>query len=194
MTLIKALISPTGQRHSIRMRTFATGTLATVMLGFVTLVPAAGAQAKRPWRAASPAELEAHLPARATVEKERIETEMRTATGIIDDHDNVVAAVVLVTAGYSADGKYSHFLLAQHPIRIGRDLLLAPGSYVVGWTRAGEGLLVRIFDAKTGVEKGQVTARALPPPQRVESFRIFPPGDRKIIQIGRFMMPYSLDE
>lgn len=181
-------------RKEIRRRAFGIGVLAISMLCLVSAVSTVEAQSKRIWRAASPAELEAHLPARATVEKERIETEMRTATGIIDDHDNVIAAVVLVTAGYSADGKYSHFLLAQRPIRIGGELRLASGSYVVGWTRGKDGLLVRIFDAATGIEKGQVIAYPLPPMQRVESFRIYPPGERKIIQVGRFMMPYSLDE
>ena len=117
-------------RKEIRRRAFGIGVLAISMLCLVSAVSTVEAQSKRIWRAASPAELEAHLPARATVEKERIETEMRTATGIIDDHDNVIAAVVLVTAGYSADGKYSHFLLAQRPIRIGGELRLASGSYV----------------------------------------------------------------
>ena len=77
------------------------------------------ASTKREWRAATPAELEAILPVRAPVEKERIETEMRTATGVINARGQVIAAVVLITAGYAANGKYSYYLLAQSPLRIG---------------------------------------------------------------------------
>ena len=52
---------------------------------------------------------------------------MRTASGIIDSHGKLIAGVVLITAGYSADGKYSHYFLVQSPINIG-DAALAPGS------------------------------------------------------------------
>jgi hypothetical protein len=60
------------------------------------------------------------LPARAPVEKEHIETEMRTASGIVNAHGHYIAGVVLLTAGYSADGKYSHYLLVQAPIKAER--------------------------------------------------------------------------
>ena len=143
------------------------------------------------WRVANPAELQAFLPARATVEKERIETEMRTATGIIDIHRRMVAAVVLITAGYSADGKYSHYLLTQAGLGIGPSLHLAPGAYVLGWTRIEDGLEVRVFDASTGAPRGEVTARPLPPGGRIESFRIWAPAEKHVIQIGRFMVPYT---
>ncbi len=189
---LSKLLNPGKSRFESSLR--ATFLVFCVLISGVVTLGARAAGAKRSWRSASPVELAARLPARATVEKERIETEMRTATGIIDDRNNVIAAVVLITAGYSADGKYSHFLLAQRPIRLGGTVLLTPGSYVLGWTRSTNGLEVRVFDARTGVAKGQVTARPLPPPVRIESFRIFPPGDRKIIQIGRFMVPYSLDD
>jgi hypothetical protein len=149
-------------------------------------------QAKREWRAATPAELEGVLPVRATVEKERIETEMRSATGVIDAQGKVVAAVVLITAGYAANGKYSYFLLAQSPIRIGTGILLAPGNYVVGWTRAPDGLLVHFYEAETGAERGSITAHPLTPPASIVSVKIWPPAERSIIQIGRFMLPYSL--
>ncbi len=164
------------------------------LLGMCLLLPASFAETKKSWRAATPAELEAFLPARANVEKERIETEMRTATGIVDDGGHLIAAVVLITAGYSADGKYSHYLLTQNEMQIGAEMRLRPGAYVLGWSRVKDGLLVHVFDARTGVEQGAVTARPLTQPQRIESFRIWPPGERKIIQIGRFMMPYSLGE
>ena len=161
-----------------------------MLVGFPLLLPA---QQKATWRAATPAELEAFLPARAPVEKERIETEMRTATGITDGRGKTIAAVVLITAGYAAEGKYSHYLLARAPLRIGTELQLSPGAYVLGWNRTQEGLLIHIFDASNGVERGNVVARPSPHPTRVEPFRIWPPADRLAIQIGRFFVPYTLE-
>jgi len=154
------------------------------------MVAGAGAQTKRGWRAATPAELEAVLPERAQVERERIETEMRSATGLIDGKGHVVAAVVLITAGYSANGKYSHYLLVQSPVKIG-EVELAPGAYVIGWTRAPEGLLVHIYVAETGVERGSVMARTPEKPIPVLPLKIWPPSEKSAIQIGRFLMPYS---
>ena len=151
-------------------------------------------QAKRNWRTATPTELEAVLPARATVEKERIETEMRTATGVIDSRGRVIAAVVLITAGYSANGKYSHYLLTQTPVHIGADILLPPGAFVIGWTRSSDGLQVHIYNAETGVESGTITAHPLTQPLTIVSVKIWPPAEHSIIQIGRFMLPYAVDE
>ena len=68
------------------------------------------------------------------VENEHIETEMRTASGIVNSHGHFIAGVVLITAGYSADGKYSHYLMVQAPMRLAA-LLLKPGEYVFGWAR-----------------------------------------------------------
>ena len=165
-----------------------------LMLLLVTLC--AGAMGQRTdverWRAATAAELQAALPARAAVEKEHIETEMRTANGIINSHNQMIAAVVLITAGYAADGKYSHYLLVQSPMVIDGHLALQPGLYVVGWHRSEEGLEVHIFDSATGTERGTAVARLGSGTTRVESFRIWPPGERKDIQIGRFFLPYSL--
>lgn len=149
------------------------------------------ARTKQAWRTATPAELAAALPARAPVVKERIETEMRTASGIINARGKVIAGVVLITAGYSADGKYSHYVLVQAPITIG-DVALAPGAYVFGWQRDEDALLVKFYDATTGAELGNVTAHRLPTGTRVESFRLWPPSDRQIVQIGRFAIPYKL--
>jgi hypothetical protein len=150
----------------------------------------AAAQARKGWRAATPAELEAVLPDRAQVERERIETEMRSATGVIDGNGHVLAAVVLITAGYSANGKYSHYLLVQSPVKIG-EVELAPGAYVIGWMRAPEGLLVHIYVAETGVERGSVMARTPEKPIPVVPLKIWPPSEKSAIQIGRFLMPYS---
>ena len=157
----------------------------------LSLASLQAAQTKQAWRTATPAELAAALPARAPVVKERIETEMRTASGIIDSHGKVIAGVVLITAGYSADGKYSHYVLVQAPITIGK-IALAPGAYVFGWQRDQDSLLVKFYDAATGTEIGDVTMHRLPTGSRVESFRLWPPSDREIVQIGRFAIPYKL--
>lgn len=164
---------------------------AMTLVLFLTFAACAFAQTRTSWRAATADELEAALPARALVGTERIETEMRTATGIVDDHGHVIAAVVLITAGYAADGKYSHYLLVQAPITLG-DQNLPVGTYVVGWSRMEEGLDVHIFDAASGVERIAVVAKPIPASHRVESFHIWPPSDRSIIQIGRYMVPYTV--
>ncbi|MEO6805826.1 MAG: hypothetical protein ABI286_10625 [Edaphobacter sp.] len=116
---------------------------------------------------------------------------MRTASGIINSQGKIIAGVVLITAGYSADGKYSHFFLVQSPITIGGVTLL-PGSYVLGWNRVSAGLMVHFYDATTGVERISAIARQMATGTRVEAFRIWPPEARPILQIGRFELPYSL--
>ena len=165
-----------------------------MLAGLVLLlaVSPTGAEGKPVWRAASPAELEAFLPARAAVEKERIETELRTATGITDGRGRTVAAVVLITAGYAAEGRYSHYLLTQSPLRLGDSLDLKPGAYVLGWTRVAEGLKVHLYDARTGVELGIVVAHPYPAKVRVEPLHIWPPGENSLIQIGRFFVKYTV--
>jgi hypothetical protein len=145
------------------------------------------------WRAATAGELQALLPARATVEKEHIETEMRTASGITDGHGKLIAGVVLITAGYSAEGKYSHYLVVQHPLNIG-ELSLAPGNYVFGWQREPDALDVKFYEAVSGKYLGTVAAHRIPTSTRVESFRIWPPSEKQFIQIGRFGLPYQLKD
>ncbi len=147
---------------------------------------------KMEWRSATPAELDAVLPARAQIVKEHIETEMHSASGIIDARGRVVAAAVLITAGYAASGKYYYYLLAQAPIRMGKSLALPPGSYAVGWSRASNGLLVHIYDADTGVARGTVLARPLVPRAPIISVKLWPPAQRSVLQIGRFAVPYSV--
>ncbi len=150
-----------------------------------------GAWAEAEWRAATAAELERFLPARAPVVKERIETEMRTATGITDGR-RTVGAVVLITAGYAAEGKYSHYLLLEAPMRIGGEVRLGPGAYLVGWSRSEGGLLVHFFEAATGREVGAAAAVAPKEHLRVEPFHIWPPKSGMGIQIGRFVMGYEV--
>ncbi len=98
-----------------------------------------GKPAAKVWRTATDAELKALLLARAPVEKERIETELRNGSGITNGHGKFVAGVVLITGGYSAEGKYSHFFVTEVPLQIG-DNTLPPGNYVLGWER-GEAML-----------------------------------------------------
>ncbi len=94
------------------------------------------------WRQASESELKALIPDRAPVEKERIETEFRTASGITNGKGKFIAGVVLITAGYAAEGKYSNFLIVQSAMKIG-SISLEPGEYVFGWRRKDDDSLER---------------------------------------------------
>ncbi len=164
----------------------------TLLIAFFLLIASAALQAqKTPWRQATDAELASLLPARAPVEKEHIETEMRTASGIVNGHGHFIAGVVLITAGYSADGKYSHYLVVQAPVKIG-GISLKPGEYVFGWVRDGDGLKFHFHVASTGVLVGTTEAHRLAGVTRVESLHIWPPGDKAMIQIGRFAIPYEV--
>ena len=152
----------------------------------------AGAQ-KAMWRQATQTELASVLPARAPVENEHIETEMRTASGIVDEHGRFIAGVVLISAGYSAEGKYSHYLVVQAPVEIG-GIALKPGEYAFGWNRedGGDTLKVHFNQAATGAPVGTTDAHRIVGSTRVESLRIWPPGEKAMIQIGRFEIPYKL--
>lgn len=167
--------------------------LITLLLFAVTAAAMPAQTGNGAWRAATQSDLQALLPARATVEREHIETEMRTASGITDGRGKFIAGVVLITAGYSADGKYSHYLIVQQPISIGQ-LSFAPGEYVFGWQRAEDALNVNFYTAASGKYLGTVAAHRIPATSRVESFRIWPPSERPFIQIGRFGLPYEIKE
>ena len=150
---------------------------------------------KNGWHQATDAELASLLPARAPVEKEHIETEMRTASGIVNGKGRYIAGVVLITAGYSADGKYSHYLIVQAPVKIG-GVALKRGEYVFGWvrSRSGETLSVHFHEAATGALVGTTDAHRIAGQSRVESLHIWPPADKAIVQIGRFAIPYEIGE
>lgn len=168
----------------------------TILLGVLVSFAAFGAAAQKPaWRQATPTELQSVLPSRAPVESERIETEMRTASGIVDGRGHFIAGVVLITAGYSADGKYSHYLVVQAPVEIG-GVALKPGEYAFGWTRedGGDTLTVHFNEAATGALVGTANAHRILGSSRVESLRIWPPDDKSMIQIGRFGIPYKVGE
>jgi hypothetical protein len=145
------------------------------------------------WHQATPAELASLLPARAPVIKEHIETEMRTASGIVDGHGHYIAGVVLITAGYSAEGKYSHYLIVQAPIKIG-GVSLKPGEYVFGYTHSGDVLNVHFNEAATGNLIGSADAHILQGNRTVTQLQIWPPSSKAVFQIGRFAIPYELAE
>lgn len=169
------------------------GTGAAVLLAVVVVASACAQETRAAeWKTATDAELRSVIPARAPVVQERIETELRSASGITDGHGKYIAGVVLITAGYSAEGKYSHFLMTQVPLRVGDDIRLAPGDYLLGYTHGENGLVVHLFEAATGKLLGTVIATLIPGVTRVEEIRIWPPSDRRIIQIGRFGFSYQI--
>lgn len=163
-----------------------------ILVALVMMVTAAGAGAQKgAWRQATDGELASLLPARAPVEKEHIETEMRTASGIVNSRGRYIAGVVLITAGYSADGKYSHYLIVQAPVRIG-GIALKPGEYVFGYTHEADALSVHFNEAATGALVGTTDAHLLAGSRGITSLHIWPPGAKAMIQIGRFGIPYEL--
>ena len=163
-----------------------------LILLLISLLPSARAE-KNTWRQATDAELASLLPARAPVEREHIETEMRTASGIVDSQGRYIAGVVLITAGYSADGKYSHYLVVQAPMRVG-GILLKPGEYAFGYAHAGELLRVHFNEAANGALVGTTDAHLLNGVKGITSLHIWPPSARSVIQIGRFGIPYELSK
>ncbi|HMG33347.1 MAG TPA: hypothetical protein VKM94_05360 [Blastocatellia bacterium] len=146
------------------------------------------------WRATNEKELRSVIPARVNVENERIETEFRTASGITDGSGKFIAGVVMITAGYSAEGKYSHFFVTQVPLKIA-ELDLRPGEYVFGHKRKDqETLQVSFYEAATGKHLGDVKAHLDQKKGPVRQFAITPPGgaEKPSLKIGRFMLEYSI--
>lgn len=147
------------------------------------------------WRAATEPELRKLIPARAPVVKENIETEFRTASGVTDGRGKFIAGVVMITAGYSAEGKYSHFFITQAPLKLGA-MLLPPGEYVFGYQRMDNDLIrVSFYRASNGEAIGTVDARVNRKSSMVRSLLISPPVDgRASIQVGRFVFEYKLSD
>src|SRR3954471_17779925 len=112
--------------------------IALTLVLVIACVGALVAANSQSWRTATDAELAKIIPARAPVEKEHIETELRTAAGILNKDGKAIAGVVMITAGYSADGKYSHYFLTQVPIEI-KGVQFKPGDYVFGSKRLESG-------------------------------------------------------
>jgi hypothetical protein len=147
------------------------------------------------WRTATEPELRKLIPARAPVVKENIETEFRTASGVTDGRGKFIAGVVMITAGYSAEGKYSHFFITQAPLKIG-SMLLPRGEYVFGYQRlSNEAIRVSFYRASSGEGMGAVDAHVNRKSSMVRSLLISPPVDgRASIQIGRFFFEYKLSD
>ena len=164
---------------------------AILAAGALLSCAAAWAARSADWRQATDAELRTVIPARAPVVQERIETEMSSASGITNGHGQYIAGVVLITAGYSAEGKYSHFFLTQVPLKLGGSLQLAPGQYVLGYERNDGGLLIHFYEAATGTPVGSVQA-TMTQDTRVVEFRVWPPAEHAEIQIGRFSFSYRI--
>jgi len=171
-------------------------TLKRALLSFALLVCAgtvrpAEAYAAR-WRAATEQELRKVIPARAPVIKENIETEFRTASGVTDGRGRFIAGVVMITAGYSAEGIYSHFFITQAPLRLG-GLSLPPGNYVFGYKRVGDdSIRVSFYRAASGEPLGEVDAHR-GKTNLVRSLLISPPAaGRGTIRIGRFTLDYRV--
>lgn len=160
------------------------------------LVPSAFAQDDTAtWRPATEKELSGLIPARAQVEKERIETELRSASGVTDGKGHFIAGVLLITAGYSAHGKYTHFFITQTHIKAG-DAKMKPGEYVYGYRRLDDDTLEFIFyEAGTGVQVGTAKAPRESRTGPIRSLLVTPPVRGKgTIQIGRFACEYSLEK
>lgn len=172
--------------------TTATRILLAASLVFVTTVGRAPAYRAR-WRAATEQELRRLIPARAPVIKENIETEFRTASGVTDGKGRFIAGVVMITAGYSAEGKYSHFFITQAPLKIG-SMLLPPGEYVFGYQRKdNDTIRVSFYRASSGEAVGDVEAHVNRKSSLVRSLLITPPlGGKATIQIGRFLFDYRV--
>ena len=147
------------------------------------------------WRAATEPELRKLIPARAPVVKENIETEFRTASGVTDGRGKFIAGVVMITAGYSAEGKYSHFFITQTPLKIG-SMLLQPGEYVFGYQRvSNDAIRLSFYRASSGEAIGSVDAHVNRKSSMVRSLLISPPVDgRATMQVGRFFFEYKLGD
>jgi hypothetical protein len=145
------------------------------------------------WRNASSQELRKLLPERAPVVKENIETEFRTASGVTDGKGKFIAGVVMITAGYSAEGKYSHYFVTQVPLKLG-DLSLPSGEYVFGYQRTNnETIRVSFYKASSGDAIGDIEAHVNRKRNLVTSLLITAPVNGKgTMQVGRFIFEYKL--
>ena len=164
---------------------------ALVLLLLIWTVPSSEPIAPG-WRTASEPELRKVIPGRAPVIKENIETEFRTASGVTDGRGKFIAGVVMITAGYSAEGKYSHFFIVQAPIKVG-DFSLEPGEYVFGYQRkTADSITVSFYRASSGESVGQVEASRNRKSSMVRALLIQPAANGGTIQIGRFLFDYHL--
>lgn len=168
-----------------------TAKALTLLIVSATMVSAAPVR----WRNASSQELRKLLPERAPVVKENIETEFRTASGVTDGKGKYIAGVVMITAGYSAEGKYSHYFVTQVPLKLG-DLSLPSGDYVFGYQRTNNEIIrVSFYKASSGDAVGDVEAHINRKRNLVTSLLITAPVNGKgTMQVGRFIFDYRLSE
>ena len=166
-----------------------------VLVGLILLMAVGVLAAQGKWRAATEKELTALLPARAPVEKEQIETDLRTASGVTNSKGKFFAAIVIITTGYAAEGKYSYFLTTQVPVRIG-DFTLQPGEYVFGQRRLDTTTIeVKFHQAASGKQLGTVKAQRGETRGAIRSILIAPPkGGTGSFSLGRFVFPYTIFE
>ena len=166
----------------------ACGPILLLLISMVVFAAPAG------WRIASEPELRKVIPARAPVIKENIETEFRTASGVTDGRGKFIAGVVMITAGYSAEGRYSHFFIAQIPMKVG-DYSLEPGEYVFGYQRkTPDSITVTFYRASSGDTVGEVEAFRNRKSSMVRALLIQPAtGGKGTIQVGRFVFDYHVD-
>jgi hypothetical protein len=145
------------------------------------------------WRKMTEAELKTSVPEKAPVIREQIETELRTAAGLTDGK-NKIFGVVIITAGYEADGKYTHFFKTDADLKVG-DLSLSKGEYIFGYQRLDtETLRVTFYKAKDGELVGAIKAKVEPKKGAIYSFLIEPPTAKKgKIYIGRFTFEYNFE-
>jgi hypothetical protein len=145
------------------------------------------------WKKMSEDELKKSVPEKAPVIKENIETEFRTASGITDGKTEIFG-VVIITAGYEADGKFTHFLRTGKSIKLGK-LTIKSGDYVFGYKKIDQDTLkVSFYLAKSGKLVGTTNAKVERKKGAIYSLLIEPPTANKgRIYIGRFWFEYVLD-
>jgi hypothetical protein len=197
----EASLTRTGERQAAIFAKAASLPIRSAMLINILMCPvlvwgssfATAPSAPARWRTATEPELRKLIPARAPVIKENIETEFRTASGVTDGRGKFIAGVVIITAGYSAEGKYSHFFITQAPLKIG-NMQLQPGDYIFGYQRVNNDTIrVSFYRASSGEEIGTIDAHVNRKSSAVRSLLISPPADgRASIQIGRFVFEYRL--
>lgn len=144
------------------------------------------------WHKMTENELKVQVPEKAPVIKENIETEFRTASGITNGRSTIFG-IIIITAGYEADGKYTHFLRSGTNLRVG-SLDLAKGDYIFGYRRLDtETLRVTFYKASTGETVGEIKAIVEQKKGGIYSFLITPPVAKAgKIYIGRFTFVYLL--
>jgi hypothetical protein len=183
---------PISRRNSVVLMQIAQRRPVAILALLVFVVPTPAALRPQ-WRTVNERELRKIIPARASVVKENIETELRTASGVTDGHGKFIAGVVIITAGYSAEGKYSHFFITQVPLQVG-NVDLTPGQYVFGYQRTdNDTIRISFYRASTGEAVGDVDAHINRRTSMVRSLWISPPVSGKaMIQIGRFIVEYRI--